>query len=311
MTRPPTPNTETPPTGPDTGQGFREDASRVPLEPPAPFVGEADNESRYIFVKMLYAKISHKVDAPIEDQVQQELGELLRLIAALPESVLMRKRADLEIVFDLLASRQPNLKLIKSLRSGIETAAEKSGWLSGVIVRIAGTTPLQAVVSALITVFFMAFVVVLLLLFAHRLLISLAEGIAPPGGAIELPELSGIKNFPIREFLLAIHASFFGSIVSIVTRMERFLDNATYNVVVIYVSILSKPFVSATFAVFVLACMEAGLVSFAGFHLAGPTAPYLAWVIGFMCGFSERIAQDFASKAANPLGEEASLPPRK
>ena len=40
------------------------------------------------------------------------------------------------------------------------------------------------------------------------------------------------------------------------------------------------------------------MISFQGIDLAGPSAPYLAWAVGFLCGFSERFAQDFVVPVA-------------
>jgi hypothetical protein len=48
-------------------------------------------------------------------------------------------------------------------------------------------------------------------------------------------------------------------------------------------------------------------------NLAGPSAPYVVWVIGFLSGFSERFSQDFIvgaeSKLAGPLGAKDGASP--
>ena len=50
------------------------------------------------------------------------------------------------------------------------------------------------------------------------------------------------------------------------------------------------------------------MISFQGIDLAGPSAPYLAWAVGFLCGFSERFAQDFVVSASGRLVNLARPP---
>jgi ABC-type amino acid transport system permease subunit len=103
--------------------------------------------------------------------------------------------------------------------------------------------------------------------------------------------------------IIAIHAAFIGGIISILTRIQDFLSDPTLSPPLIYISVIRKPFLAATFVVLVFAVLKAGLISFHGVDLAGPSAPYLAWALGFLCGFSERLAQDFAVSASDRFGE--------
>ena len=60
---------------------------------------------------------------------------------------------------------------------------------------------------------------------------------------------------------------------------------------------------AATLVVLVFSVLRGGLISFQGVDLTGPTAPYLAWAVGFLCGFSERFTSDFVVRAESKLGE--------
>jgi hypothetical protein len=108
--------------------------------------------------------------------------------------------------------------------------------------------------------------------------------------------------------IIAIHAAFIGGIFSILARIQDFSSNPNLTPLDIYISIVGKPFLAAIVVVLVFSVLRAGLVSFHGVDLAGPAAPYVAWVVGFLCGFSERFAQDFVVSAGSKLGEPSPPP---
>jgi hypothetical protein len=80
--------------------------------------------------------------------------------------------------------------------------------------------------------------------------------------------------------------------------MQDFLIDPTQTPLLIYIAIIRKPFLAVTFVVLVFSILSSGLISFHGVDLAGAAGPYLAWVVGFLCGFSERFAQDFVVSAS-------------
>jgi hypothetical protein len=52
-----------------------------------------------------------------------------------------------------------------------------------------------------------------------------------------------------------------------------------------------------TVAMLVFSALKSGLISVYGLNLDGPHGSYVAWAVGFLCGFSERLAQDFVGDA--------------
>jgi ABC-type amino acid transport system permease subunit len=114
---------------------------------------------------------------------------------------------------------------------------------------------------------------------------------------------TSLNDGSVMLLIIAIHAAFIGGIVSILARVQDFLSNPMLSPLLIYISVIRKPFLAATFVVLVFAVLKAGLVSFIGVDLGGPSAPYLAWALGFLCGFSERFAQDFVVSASGRFGE--------
>ena len=120
-------------------------------------------------------------------------------------------------------------------------------------------------------------------------------------GTAEL--IAALDNRSVTLLIIAIHAAFIGGIISILARMQDFLADPTQTPLLIYISIIRKPFLAVTFVVLVFSVLSSGLISFRGVDLAGAGGPYLAWVVGFLCGFSERFAQDFIVSASGRFSE--------
>lgn len=64
------------------------------------------------------------------------------------------------------------------------------------------------------------------------------------------------------------------------------------------------------FAILAFVMMKSGVISFLGIDLNAANGPYLAWGLGFLCGFSERLAQDFVDRAGGTLGASGPLNPK-
>ena len=259
------------------------------------------------FVRALYAKISHKLDSKLDDETQIEIASLTRLLATLPREAVEDNRVYFETAFDLISADDPNILLVRSIRYDLEAVEERySGGVSKIVLKICGNTPLTSVISALTTILLLSFIVVFAIGASHDFISSYSSDLKD-----DFPLFFAIKDIPIGQFLLAVHAAFLGSIVSVVVRIRDFLNSATYSSLLIYFSVITKPFIAATFAILAFAVMKAGLVSFLGVDLSGPSAPYIAWSVGFLSGFSERLAQDFVTRASGVLGESPPLNPKR
>ena len=256
-----------------------------------------DQEDYERLVKYLYAKVEDRLSAHLDAQLQNEVGILLRLLERMPRPTLDRCRVYFELAFDLAAAEKPNLLLIKSLRVNLTNVDGRAhrGLLS-FVPRLCGGSPLHAALTAFVSIFVFLFVIIAALVAGHFLLRYL-------GGQIQgaQPVLDFLERFPLPHLVLLIFSSFLGSIVSILTRIRDFINVSSYSALQLYVSVLSKPFVAAAFALFAYAVMKAGLVAFVDVNLDGPTGPYVVWIIGFLSGFSERFAQDFITAAEGRL----------
>ena len=220
----------------------------------------------------------------------------MRLLASMPRKAVAANRVYFELAFDILGAEQPNLLLARSIRLELATINDRaSHGITRLISYICGNTPLNAVLSALISTFVLAFFFLWLMMTGHR---ALVEDIS---GTYNL--FAALNDGSVALLIIAIHAAFIGGMISILARIQDFLSDPRLSPLLVYISVIRKPFLAATLVVLVFSVLRAGLISFNGVDLAGPSAPYLAWAVGFLCGFSERFAEDFVVSASGRFGE--------
>ena len=242
------------------------------------------------FVRSLLSRIEGKMAAKLDDDVQTEIAKMMQLLASMDREVVAANRVYFELVFDILGSEQPNLLLAKSIRREIGTINDrKSHGITHLIGYLCGNTRINAALSALVSASVLAFLFIWLTAAGHR------EMLRDVAGTSDL--FAALDAHSVMLLLIAIHAAFIGGIVSILTRMGDFTTDPTQTPLLVYIAVFRKPFLAATFVVLVFSVLSSGLISFHGVDLAGASAPYLAWVVGFLCGFSERFAQDFVVSA--------------
>jgi hypothetical protein len=259
-----------------------------------------DPKTYRAFVRSLIGRVDAKLTTKLDLDVQTEIANLMRLLAGMPRKAVAANRVYFELAFDLLGVDQPNLLLVRSIRLELASINDRASYgISRLIGYISGDTPLNAAISALLSIIVLAFLLFWLMIKTHKTII---EEIATT------PELLSLLNDgSVVLLIIAIHAAFIGGVVSILARIQDFLSNPTLSPLLICISIVRKPFLSAIFVVLVFSVLKAGLISFHGVDLAGPAAPYLAWVVGFLCGFSERFAQDFVVSASGRFSEPGPL----
>lgn len=309
-------------------QRIMRDHQQKPLEPPQPHEDElkatlsqaadmvrrerreqepADAcEAHQAFVRHLQGKIAHKLAGRLDDEMQIEIANLVRLLTTMPWKMVSKNRVYFEMAFELLANDQPNMIIVRSLRFDIaEVKDRRSGWIARMLSYFCGDTPLHAVLSGLIVITSLSFIMAFLMAEGHRLALKASEDLGR-----DLPLLAAVKNMPIAQVIMLVHAAFIGSVVSILVRLRDFISVAVFSSLLIFVSVVTRPFISIMFAIFAFVMMKAGVISFLGIDLDAATGPYLAWGLGFLCGFSERLAQDFVGRASGAFGESPSTGPR-
>jgi hypothetical protein len=123
-----------------------------------------------------------------------------------------------------------------------------------------------------------------------------------------------------RVLLVVTSAAFIGGILSIATRLQQFADVHDLDPFSMFWTAMLKPLIGVTVSLFLLATLAGGVVSF-GFLGADPLqlsdsagsvhqvknqTLYVLWMLGFLCGFSERFAWDFVSRTEGVASGGAS-----
>jgi uncharacterized membrane protein len=261
----------------------------------------SDTEFR-TFVQSLIARVEGRLTKRLEPEVQNEIANLLGLLIEMPRKAVVASRVYFELAFDVLGAEQPNLVLARSIRLELSAINDsRSKGVTRLISYICGSTPLNAAIAALIASIVISLMLLWLMITGHR------EFLRDVAGTSTL--LTTLNDGSVTLLIIAIHSAFLGGIVSIVARIQDFLSGSTFSPPLIFISVIRKPFLAATFVVLVFSIMKIGLVSFPGVSLTGPNAPYVAWAVGLLCGFSERFAQDFVVSASGRFGQATPRPP--
>jgi len=170
------------------------------------------------------------------------------------------------------------------------------GGFSRFLLFASGKTQLNAILSALFTIFMMSFLFIVVMSGGVKLMFA-----AVGGAGSDMRLLALLQGSSFNELLLVAHAAFLGSVVSIMSRIKAFLADASLTPLMMYVSVVTRPIVSVLVSVLVFCTIKSGMLSFHGIDFDGPNGYYIAWGIGFLCGFSERLAQNFVVAAGGTL----------
>lgn len=256
----------------------------------------AASETFNEFVRSLIELSTRKDGSAHTPAAEALIAKLVGVLMETPRDVVKRNRVYFETAFEVLGDADPNLPLANRIFLELVAVRDRHGrgitrWISF----FSGYTPLSAALSALVCTIILSLFMIWMLVSGHRNLVRDFEGTSAL--------FSALSDGSVELLMIAVHAAFIGSIVSIIARIQDFLGiGHALTPPLIFVSVIRKPFMAAAFTVLVFAVFKAGIVSFPGVSLSGPAAPYVAWALGFLCGFSERFAQDFVTSAGQRLG---------
>lgn len=253
------------------------------------------------FVQSLFSKLQPRLDAELDPDLQFVISRLIRLLTVMPREVVLDNRELFELASRVVAADKPNLVVARGVVNDLFAQYERhAGGLARMLLPLCGRTPLNAVVAALVTIVAVSFIVVPMFGFGIKFIHLAASRF---GDDLDLfPVLQGAH---LSQLLLAMHAAFLGCLVSIMIRIHAYGTLSVMTPLMIYLSLVTRPVVSVLFAVFVFSVVKAGLIAFHGLDLDGRHGLYVAWAIGFLCGFSERLAQDVAVGASHLLDHPA------
>ncbi len=238
-------------------------------------------------ITQLFKIVENKIDAEsIDDEVQVEMAIVLSLLAKMEKSgsVGDNKRY-LELALKSLASERPKLSFVRGLRTELELNSEMySHGIPKFIKKIAGPTPLSAMIAGLATTLVMSPLIygVLIFFFSEQLQ----------------------NYFDVAIFSVLSGAAFLGGIVSLLSRLEEFAALRLYNPNLIFLTAYLKPFIGVALTIVVYAIFDLGLIQISGLNTNDASADkqfLLVWVIGFVCGFSERLTRDIVGHVETRL----------
>jgi hypothetical protein len=118
----------------------------------------------------------------------------------------------------------------------------------------------------------------------------------------------GMVFFRQDEIAPVIFSAMLGAIAGQFLRINEFGQLRAYHPLLVMLNSLLKPLTTIILAIAVVALLKIGLVKIGSIDFAkgDDLGKYALWFVGFLCGFSERLAPDLIRRA-----EDAAAPPTK
>jgi hypothetical protein len=232
----------------------------------------ADNSGLTARVNALAESIKAGIKSGQDEPVQLELARLVKILRYLYEEPSLSAIARAEITAKALLQDQPDVKLASQSLDSLEID------LRPTLRRHSAPT---------------------LVLFGLGSLLYF--GI--PSGYFLFRSLSNIKDIlgiNVSMLIGVALAGALGSVVSIMVRLQDFVSVSVKDRTVIFFTGFFKPIVGMSFAMFVFTCLNAGILPLS-IKMDSASAGYFFLALGFISGFSERFAQDVASRVENSI----------
>ena len=235
-------------------------------------------------------RVRQRLASPMPEALQQELAQLLSLREEAANLLGPSAAEQVELGIVALLGETPNLPFAQAIHKSVSS-------------RLADRTrPLK--LSALLRTDSPS-LQVMLGLGAQLLCASVLGGLAH----WKLMSVDWtLFQLPPTLLLLTVLGGMVGSVASILVRIRDFdsVQGATPASLVLLG--FSKPVVGACFALFVLSVLKAQLLPIQ-VPAPGPMASYFFLALSFVCGFSERLAQDLVTKLEDGLLHDGAQQP--
>jgi hypothetical protein len=217
----------------------------------------------------------------MEEELQTQLARSVKILRRLYDEPNSADVASAELVVMALLREQPNTKFAVEVLDFIDRETP-STFLRSAVRRLKAPT---LVILGMATLLFVAIPLggLLLLLFNHYY--RLSQG----GLGVNVPQLASVGL-----------AGALGSMVSIMARLNDFSPVRVENRSVVFFTGFFKPVIGMSFGMFVFAALNGGLLP----PIIKRDDPYFGYAVvalAFLSGFSERFAQDIASKVGSAL----------
>ncbi len=209
----------------------------------------------------------------ISEEIQHEIGKIVNILPSLAQQNDPVLDAQARISVASLSSDPANIELAKMVTKRLEERlkARNSPFFSAIRY---GSPAIKVVLGLA----FLLYIVIPLTLFSSTFL-------------SKYEFIFGIK---IEILGLVIFFGALGSIVSILVRLHQFSGLPIQDSSILFLTGLFKPIIGASFALFVYAIFNSGLLPIA---VNPEKIKFFFVTLSFVAGFSERFAQDVVSKA--------------
>ena len=208
----------------------------------------------------------------LDASAQEEVAKLIRVWNDIAAS----NRDDLLPALDVAAAcldrDRPNVRTAQGIRADLQRRLGRWGFLRQ-------NSPAANVVLGLMTMLYISVAVVPIL-------------------AAFVDPRATIAGMPLDMLLLVVAAGALGSVISVMRRIRDFRGSTVASPLVLYLTGAFRPVIGVGFALFVYAVVNSKLIAFT------PPAggePYFFAAVGFLAGFSEKLAPDLMEKAEDAL----------
>jgi hypothetical protein len=260
---------------------------------------QSEAEKILSMVDDLYWEIRRGVRR-VNDDAETELGKWVNILSYIVDNTIdeslppvrahdLLNRAELAIDVILLKP-QGGLNLVREMRHEIILDVYRAeGKFSENLINLTNGSPSFTV---FLGVTFASFLFCFLLLIIHlypflnvftRMDRYFVDGAAALNGAAALK--GSIEGAAV--------AAFAGGVVSVLTRLEQFEARRGVDPKLLFLNAISRPYIGAIMAMFVVAVQGLGLFSIADTKPDAKNFAFFLIVVGFLSGFSERFATDF------------------
>jgi hypothetical protein len=226
-------------------------------------------------VDAIAESIKQGVKQGLSDPVQHEIARLADILRYLYDGPNLSAMARAEIAARAILQDEPNVILAKATLDSLEMEYRRSPFAPRSLLRFGSPSA--------------------------RVLLGLGSllYVGLPAGYLLFRRISGVKEIlgiNVSMLIGVALAGALGSIVSIMVRLHDFASVTEKDPVVIFFTGFFKPIIGMSFAMFVFACLNAGIIPLS-LKVDAPASAYFFLALGFVSGFSERFAQDVASRA--------------
>jgi len=236
--------------------------------------GEVNKTKR---VETLINKVNSLQTKKVDDSIQKELSILMNLLPEIESSTIPNLIGAVEVAISALLLDNPNIILATEIRKDIDKRVGKHRYL---IVRIiyGSGQPSTKVILGLGTLLIIIPFLIFLLIYIF----------------------GNVDIFGIDSSMLLMVGTFgaLGGIVSIMARIQDFTNLTYVHPSVLFFTGFFKPIVGMSFAVFVFAILEAGVIPVV---IESEKETFFYMALSFVSGFSERFAKDIITKTEQTI----------